>query len=357
MDPVAHTLFGAALAESGLKHRSRHATAALLIGANLPDIDAIAGLWGNDVELHVRRGHTHGILALVLWPLLLTAGIWLWNRWRERRGAAGPDEPPLRMGVILALSILALLSHPLLDWMNTYGVRLLMPFDDRWFYGDTLFIIDPWLWLLAAAGVLLARSATRRAVTLWVVLGAAATGLILSTNLVPLAVKLAWCIGVAALVLLRWQRPAWISSTHLARAGVGTLLMYVGASYGAGRMAEAVLREQFPAAEQVQADPAPGVPFAHRLVVVEPSRYQVTTRDGRHFEVPRQTPDEIVQAALASPSISGFAHWLRFPYWTVEEAADHWVVHIRDLRYQGPDMPESRGIGRADVIVPKGNTQ
>ncbi len=43
MDPLAHTLFGAALAESGLKRRSRYATATLLIGANLPDIDVVAG--------------------------------------------------------------------------------------------------------------------------------------------------------------------------------------------------------------------------------------------------------------------------------------------------------------------------
>ena len=66
MDPIAHTLFGAALAESGLKNRSRYATATLLIGANLPDIDVVSGLWGSDEELYFRRGMTHGILALVL---------------------------------------------------------------------------------------------------------------------------------------------------------------------------------------------------------------------------------------------------------------------------------------------------
>ena len=33
--------------------------------------------------------------------------------------------------------------------MNSYGVRLLMPFSDRWFYGDALYIVDPWLYLAA----------------------------------------------------------------------------------------------------------------------------------------------------------------------------------------------------------------
>ena len=57
----------------------------------------------------------------------------------------------------LLLSYLGVLTHVALDWLNTYGVRLLMPFDRRWFYGDTLFIIDPWLWLALGGGVWLAR--------------------------------------------------------------------------------------------------------------------------------------------------------------------------------------------------------
>src|SRR5690606_20874363 len=183
MDPLAHTLFGAALAESGLKRRSRYATATLLIGANLPDIDAMAGLWGSDFELYARRGHTHGILAMLVLPLLLAGAMMLWHRWRSgtadatrrsgehpriaARSVAGADALPLQPRVLLALAFLAIWSHPLLDWMNTYGVRLLMPFDGRWFYGDTLFIVDPWFWLLAAAGVVLARSASGRAIAGW----------------------------------------------------------------------------------------------------------------------------------------------------------------------------------------------
>jgi hypothetical protein len=37
----------------------------------------------------------------------------------------------------------------------------------------------------------------------------------------------------------------------------------------------------------------------------------------------------------------------------VEEAADHWIVKFQDLRYQGPDVPSPRGIGFAQVEVPK----
>ena len=57
---------------------------------------------------------------------------------------------------LLILSFIAILTHPSLDWLNNYGVRLLMPVSDRWFYGDAVFIVDPWLWGILAAGVMLA---------------------------------------------------------------------------------------------------------------------------------------------------------------------------------------------------------
>jgi hypothetical protein len=75
MDPIAHTLFGATLAEAGLKKLSRYATPTLLIGANLPDIDGVANLWGSDAALYFRRGWTHGKIGMLVLPLVLAAGI------------------------------------------------------------------------------------------------------------------------------------------------------------------------------------------------------------------------------------------------------------------------------------------
>ena len=39
----------------------------------------------------------------------------------------------------------ALLSHELLDAGNSYGVHPFFPFDSRWYYGDAVFILEPWL--------------------------------------------------------------------------------------------------------------------------------------------------------------------------------------------------------------------
>jgi inner membrane protein len=103
------------------------------------------------------------------------------------------------------------------------------------------------------------------------------------------------------------------------------------------------------------ADPSPGTPFVHRMVVVEEDAYRIITPDGAEHAVPRPPPDVIVQRALAAPSIRGFVNWMRFPYWTVEERGDSWLVRFYDLRYQGPDMDVARDIGFAEVAVAKGD--
>jgi inner membrane protein len=352
MDPLAHTLFGATLAESGLKRRSRYATATLLIGANLPDIDAVANFWGTDVALHARRGLTHGVVAMVALPLLLAAGVWLWHRW-QGSAAHTVDAPRFRPRAIVALAFLGVLSHPALDWLNTYGVRFLMPFDGRWFYGDALFIIDPWFWLLAAAGVVLARSEGARAAAGWLVLAALATWLVITAEVVGPGVKIGWFVGLAAIGALRWRAPRYASREAFSRAALAILALYIGLAFGFARLAENALAPQFAAAREIQANPAPGVPWAHRVVVVEPDTYRIVTRDGAVFTLPRREPDAIVKAALAQESIRGFATWMRYPHWSVEERPDRWIVRFQDLRYRGPDIPDARGIGFAQAQVPK----
>lgn len=153
MDNLAHTLAGAALGEAGLKRRTALAMPTLLIGANLPDIDVVALLFGSGLSF--RRGWTHGVLALVVLPLLLTAGMILWDRHVRRRRNSGAAPADARQ--LLIVASIAIVSHPFLDYLNTYGMRWLMPFDGTWFYGDALFIVDPWIWLILLGGVNLAR--------------------------------------------------------------------------------------------------------------------------------------------------------------------------------------------------------
>ena len=41
MDNLCHALVGAAIGEAGMKRRTAYGTAALIIGSNLPDVDAL----------------------------------------------------------------------------------------------------------------------------------------------------------------------------------------------------------------------------------------------------------------------------------------------------------------------------
>jgi inner membrane protein len=50
---------------------------------------------------------------------------------------------------LFVVALVGTLSHLLLDFTNSYGVHPFWPFDGRWYYGDAVFIVEPWLWLVA----------------------------------------------------------------------------------------------------------------------------------------------------------------------------------------------------------------
>ena len=163
MDNVCHSLAGAVIAQAGFARRLPRATLLAVVAANIPDVDAFAYVLGDPAfAVSFRRGWTHGLPALVMWIALLAAGFAWWQRARPRaasaRGAV-PGEGSAR--AYLPLAAIAVCSHPALDWMNTYGVRVLMPFSDRWFYGDTLFIVALVLIASFGTGWFLSRRALR----------------------------------------------------------------------------------------------------------------------------------------------------------------------------------------------------
>jgi inner membrane protein len=167
MDNLTHFLVGALIGQMGLKRKTGLAMPTLIIAANIPDIDAVATLLGGHQHLAIRRGITHGPIAMVILPLLLW-GIMLWfDRWQTRRGKRPDKRLPIHKGWLLALAYIGCLSHPLFDWLNSYGIRLLEPFSSRWFYGDTLFIIDVWIWIALIAGVWLSLRRERRGSKHW----------------------------------------------------------------------------------------------------------------------------------------------------------------------------------------------
>ena len=273
MDPLTHTFLGATLARAGLDRLSPLALPTLLIGANLPDVDVVAYAAGADAALLHRRGWTHGIVAMIVLPLVLTLAMLIWDRLRRSRGR---DGPPMRPGPLLLLSAIGVWSHPCLDWLNTYGVRFLMPFDGTWFYGDAVFIVDPWVWLVFGGALFLHHSRSRRSLVLWCGLAVLATLAVMAGAGPHHGARGVWLAGIALLGILRWRLgevdPAGVRRRMrrvLAAVGVYAAFM-VGTSLYAERAVAAAARQsvELPPVERHMVGPSPVDPLA-RVAIVE----------------------------------------------------------------------------------------
>ncbi len=124
MDNLTHSLTGIALARAGLNRVAVGATAILLISANIPDIDIIGLAFGPLKYLEVHRAYTHSLIGLPVMALLSVALAALILRRRL----------PVVSG--FGLACIGLASHLFLDWTNSYGIRLLLPFSSRWYHLD-----------------------------------------------------------------------------------------------------------------------------------------------------------------------------------------------------------------------------
>ena len=310
MDNLTHSLVGAIMGQAGLKKKTGLAMPALIIGANLPDIDAACFFWLEGTEhLGFRRGITHGPPAWVLLPLVLAGLLWWFDRWQEKRGKRPEGRLPVNFKWLYLLSFIGCFSHPALDWLNVYGIRLLEPFSSQWFYGDTLFIIDVWLWALLIVCVWWSLRAEKR-----------------DGN---------------------WKKPAWI--------GMIVGLFYIGvnggiSSYHAHSDEFYAQTRGFEGGEtQVIASPLPFNPFARE-------RFGA---DGKWFLIESQGSDEtiikpLVEDACVLPDLTeerktrsqldAFLFWSRAPFAT--RAEDGSVV-LYDARFYDP-----RGRDRFSIALP-----
>ncbi|MGB5078414.1 MAG: metal-dependent hydrolase [Sphingorhabdus sp.] len=153
MDNITHSLVGALAGQMGLKCKSGLAMPTLILAANIPDVDAVAVLMGDNTHLAIRRGLTHGPLAMLVLPLVLWAAMISFDAWQLRRGKRPEQRLPLHKGWLLAMAYIGCATHPAFDWLNSYGIRLLEPFSNEWFAGDSIFIIDIWILIIAGSGV------------------------------------------------------------------------------------------------------------------------------------------------------------------------------------------------------------
>ncbi len=165
MEPITHFLTGACIGRAGLNRKTAYATLAAVLAAEAADLDVFWGFAGPVEELKHHRGITHTFLFVPVVAAAACGAVWLVHRWRQRRldrrphpvpdPESTPHPPqPVRWGWVYLAALLSALSHIVLDWTNTYGVRPFYPFNPRWYEGSIIFIAEPVLWAVLIAALL-----------------------------------------------------------------------------------------------------------------------------------------------------------------------------------------------------------
>lgn len=300
MDNLTHSLIGIVAGETvtrstrasegGLSANTRRAFLVTIgvIGNNLPDSDLIVSYSGFTRDklayLLQHRGYTHTILGCVVLALLLYGGAELVARFR-RLTLARSDRIAM-----LGLALLSTLLHLGMDSLNSYGVHPFWPFDNRWFYGDAVFIVEPLYWIAAAPVFFLLRTYAARILLGFLLLVA------LGATVLTYSVRPVWYVGVivlTALLLFVGKRAsartaAWTS----AAAMLGVTAMFITASLAAAHRAEAIAATTFPSERRVDHVLSPGFtnPFCWDVLMVQASGDQYIVRQATIANAPSTLP-------------------------------------------------------------------
>src|SRR6185312_8519534 len=168
-------------AKAGLERLSPGATTLCILAANAPDVDVAVLIFRDRwAYLQHHRGLTHSIIGVCILALALPLVFYLADLLIAR---ISRRQPVIRFNGLLLASALTMATHPILDWTNNYGMRFLLPWNPRWFYGDFLFVIDPVFWLILGGSGFLLTSNTRKQITLWLVIGILTTALVMVGSL------------------------------------------------------------------------------------------------------------------------------------------------------------------------------
>jgi membrane-bound metal-dependent hydrolase YbcI (DUF457 family) len=345
MDNLAHALVGAALARAVADPRVARAGLIGAVAANAPDwTEVFIGLPGPRAayfELH--RGVTHSIagaiVEIIALTLLIGLGMRAWRHWRKPPGAAPP--PPTPWGPLGAAIAAAVFSHLFMDWQGSYGLRPFLPWDNTWYYGDWVAIVDVFFWLLPL--IALAWGSERH----WRPLGAVLLTAGLMTYLVvrtasfisPVVVLLYSILLV--IMLVGWVRH-WFGPVDRRRAAALALLVL--AAYSASQGVVSLSWKSEIRREAVRRF-GPGATWAALTEAGWPFRWEAVyaSRDtvaGDGWRVPRNLDLPVVQRAIReTPDGRAIAQFARFLVAEVDstDGGNGVRVYLLDARYARGD--------------------
>jgi inner membrane protein len=382
MDGLTHSLVGLTAAKAGLERLSPYTVPVCVLSANAPDIDFVSAFFGGRwVLLQYHRGITHSIVGTLALGILIPSIFFglerVIARWRKR-----PPRIQYR-GLVLA-SLIVAATHPLMDWTNNYGLRPLLPWDGSWFYGDLVFIIDPYLWLVLGGAAFLLTSDSLRKTIGWSLLALLLMFIVLWSPPQRVAgtggltaARIIWIAGVLLLAVARSTGVQRRVGRGLALGALSFVVFYWGglawehrlAYHNAESESQAIAAQKGERFMRVAAMPTAANPFQW-LCVAETDRAmyrffvgtrgQGSTSDPAkpigqgiafdRYEKPTGQSEQLVLVADRDPRAQILLGFARFPMARVESdnCIGQTLVQFADLRYTEPGTPS----GNFSLSVP-----
>lgn len=364
MDNLTHSLVGLTAAKAGLNRLSPYATAVCVVGANAPDADIVALVGGPWFYLQHHRGITHSIIGSLVLAVLIPILFWTSEsivarlRGRERR---------IKFKGLLLASLIATSTHTLFDWTNNYGVRPWLPWSGRWYYGDLVFIVDPWLWLSLGGASFLAGPQARWRTLLW-----AALAVLIATAIIvlpfragfeyPLTSRLLWVFGLIGIIVAHSFRVGERWGSAIAITALALVVVYWGAlsvaHTRAVQTAQAVMNrigaEQGEQVQRVAATPLLADPLGWRCLAETDRatyRFDVRLNQAAGNNAPHasrlvryeQLGEELtpaMESIKSSYPVEVFLGFARFPVVQIErDCLGETFAQFADLRYTEPGAP------------------
>lgn len=388
MDPITHGIAGALIGKAFFAKQPSSATGssvpetrpvstarvaifAATLGAVFPDVDVFVDAFTRDPLAIVRyhRGFTHSFVGLPIFAFALawlTRGFFVWYAKRPGNEKWGPPSLLLLFGIYAA----GIASHILLDGCTSFGTRMLNPFSKDRVAWDLLFIVDFIFTALLLVPQLAAwvhrqrEGATRRAVTLWIILTSAAFGVWALARTAGFPFSLfAFAIASAILAAVFFLPIAKHSHspdarTQWCRAGFAISCAYIVACGFAHH--EAISRARsFASANHVSAEKLTAIPLPaplldwNGLILTDRGVYQSKFSLGDsappQFSFFANSPqDRYTREAAQLEPVRTFLWFARFPVMHFSAVGDRNLVEYRDLRFfsganRGP-MPFTFGV-------------
>lgn len=358
MDNLTHSLVGLVSSKAGLEKLSPGTTTLCVLAANAPDLDIAALIFGGRwTFLHHHRGITHSILGAITLALTLPLIFYLGDFVRSRFSGA---KRRFRLRGLMIASLAATATHPLMDWTNNYGVRLLLPWNPRWFYGDFVFIVDPFIWIILGGAAFLLTAKTTKHIIVWTVIALIPSYLVLlGPGSTPVAnetiIRFLWIAAVIILISLYRRKIGGSLGSKVAVVALATVTIYCGGLAGVHLVAlhEARMEagglanrngEQF---MRVAAMPTVANP-TEWVCVTETDRatyrFKLSVLPGRsgisdlvRFEKPESSNEAVVLASRDNRA-QIFLEFARFPVVRAvgEDCLTQTLVQFADLRYTEP---------------------